>query len=337
MPLAWKRPERPREGPEKPEPSLAQGTFGASAGARDAPASAGRDHPGASERAPERARSSRRPVLWLLGGLDPTGGAGILRDVWTARALLPRAEVGAVVSAWTWQGEGAPARAEARSLGRIAEELAALPRPDAIKVGLVPTSLIDAGLAQLLREVSAAAPIIVDPVLVATDGGELGAGPGELLGLAKIAALVTPNLGEAAALAGGVEGRDPEELLGRLVGRTGLAGPAWLLKGGHSGSADEVVDHLWERGDLRAFRRPRRGGPDPRGTGCALATAIAVGLARRAVGGGGEAPLEASVGEAIAWLDRARQRWRRGRDGQAHLPVGASAVALRDTPSSSRG
>lgn len=316
--------------------SRARGTVGAAAGPRDAPTSAGRDHAGGSGRSLERGRSGRRPVLWLLGGLDPTGGAGILRDVWTARALLPEVEVGAVVSAWTWQGAGAPARAEARALGRIAEELAALPRPDAIKVGLVPASLVAAGLVQLLLEASAAAPIIVDPVLVATDGGELGAGPSELLSLGRIAALVTPNLGEAAALAGGGEGRGPEELLGRLGGRTGLAGPAWLLKGGHSGSADEVVDHLWERGELRAFRRPRRAGPDPRGTGCALATAIAVGLARRAASGGDEAPLAASVGEAIAWLDRARQRWRRGRDGQAHLPVG-SAAALRGTPSSSRG
>ncbi len=336
MPRAWNRPERPREGPGQHEASRPLGIFGAAAGPRDAPTSAGRDHAGACGRSTEGGRSSRRPVLWLLGGLDPTGGAGILRDVWTARALLPGAEVGAVVSAWTWQGAGAPARAEARSLGRIAEEIAALPRPDAIKVGMVPAGLIDAGLAQLLREVSADAPIIVDPVLVATDGGELGAGPRELLALARIAALVTPNLGEAAALAD-VEGRSPEELLCRLGERTGLAGPAWLLKGGHSGSADEVVDRLWERGELREFRRPRRAGPDPRGTGCALATAIAVGLARRAIPGGGEAALAASVGESIAWLDRARLRWRRGRDGQAHLPVGASAAALRDTPSSSRG
>lgn len=312
--------------------SPARGTSGAAAGPRDAPTSAGRDHAGDSGRSLERGRSGRRPVLWLLGGLDPTGGAGILRDVWTARALLPEAEVGAVVSAWTWQGADAPARAEARALGRIAEELAALPRPDAIKVGLVPASLVAAGLAQLLQEASAAAPIIVDPVLVATDGGELGAGPNELLSLARIAALVTPNLGEAAALAGGGEGRDPEGLLCRLGG---LTTSAWLLKGGHSGSADEVVDHLWERGELRAFRRPRRAGPDPRGTGCALATAIAVGLARRAAFGS-EAPLEASVGEAIAWLDRARQRWSRGRDGQAHLPVGP-APGIRGTPSSSRG
>jgi len=298
---------------------------------------------GGSRRSFERGeRGPRRPVLWLLGGLDPTGGAGILRDVWTARALLPGAEVGAVVSAWTWQGGGAPARAEGRPLGRIADELAALPRPDAIKVGLVPACLIDAGFVELLEEVSAAAPIVVDPVLVATDGGELGARPEELLGLARIAALMTPNLGEATALAGRAEGGEAEEVqLRRLGALMGLAGPAWLLKGGHSGSATEVVDRLWECGEVRAFRRPRRAGPDPRGTGCALATAIAAGLARRAgevcAECEAETPLAAAVREAIAWLDQARLRWRRGRDGRAHLPVGGSAAELRDTPSFSRG
>ncbi len=291
-------------------------------------------------------------MLWLLGGLDPTGGAGILRDVWTARALLPGAELGAVVSAWTWQGRGAPARAEARSLGRIAEELAELPQPDAIKVGLVPARLIEAGLVPLLRGLAGPAPIVVDPVLIASDGGDLGARPRELLALAEVAALVTPNYGEAAVLAG-VE-PDPaveSRLAGRLeeLSRRPSA-PAWLLKGGHAAGDDVVADHLWERGALRVFRRPRCAGPDPRGTGCALATAIAVGLARRRwegrgrgftgpgaergapvsdryaerggeEGGERETPLVAAVGEAIAWLNRARLRWRPGPDGRAHLPV----------------
>ena len=281
--------------------------------------------PGAEERA------LGRPVLWLLGGLDPTGGAGLLRDLWTARALLPEAELGAVVSAWTWQGGRAPARAEARPLQRIVDELAALPRPAAVKVGLVPAELIEEGFVEVLERAASGAPIVVDPVLVASDGGGLGARPEELLSLAAVAALTTPNLGEAAALVGGVVDpeREEERLLRRLGELGSPSGSAWLLKGGHSGSVAEVVDHLWERGELREFRRARLPGPDPRGTGCALATAIAVGLARRGRGeieaggdeGVDETPLAAAVGDAIAWLDKARLRWRRGRDGRAHLPV----------------
>jgi hydroxymethylpyrimidine kinase/phosphomethylpyrimidine kinase len=273
---------------------------------------------------------ARAPVVWLLGGLDPTGGAGILRDLWSARAVLPGARVGAVVSAWTWQGGGVRARSEARPGARIVAELAALPRPDAVKVGLLPARLLAAGIGEALIEAARGAPIVVDPVLVATDGGDLGAGVGRLRDLAGAVTLLTPNVPEAQALAGEeAEGvSDPRGLLERLAAilpRDPLGGrPAWLLKGGHATAedADAVVDHLWENGRLIAYRRPRQPGPDPRGTGCALATAIACGLARGL-------SLEAAVGEAIAWLDRARLAWRRGRDGRPHLPVAPAQPLAR--------
>jgi len=272
-----------------------------------------------------------RPVLWLLAGLDPTGGAGLLRDLWTLRMLLPEARVVAVVSAWTWQGHGVPARAEARSLRRITAELARQPRPHVVKVGLLPSALIRQGLIERLEELAGGAPLVVDPVLLASDGGDLGAGPAELRELAGRAALVTPNRGEAAALAACKH--DEPDLVERLGRR--IAGPAWLLKGGHAAGL-EVVDRLWIRGSVREFRRPRLSGPDPRGTGCALASAIAAGLARRiAADPSGvlrtldpqcfaadrDAQLVDAVSEAIRWLDGARLRWRSGPEGAAHLPI----------------
>ncbi|MEZ4380294.1 MAG: bifunctional hydroxymethylpyrimidine kinase/phosphomethylpyrimidine kinase [Nannocystaceae bacterium] len=265
---------------------------------------------------------SGAPVIWLLGGLDPSGGAGILRDHWTARALLPAARVGAIVSAWTWQGQGAPARSEARPLARIVAELRALPRPDAVKVGLVPQTLLAAGLGDALVAAARGAPLVVDPVLVASDGGDLGAGVGALRGLAAAATVMTPNLPEARALLGIPAGSATQPSRGALLdGLAAIAGAtAWLLKGGHveaeSGGeqAGEVADHLRLGGRVVDFRRPRRPGPDPRGTGCALATAIACGLASGR-------PLEAAVAEAITWLDGARTAWRPGRDRRPHLPV----------------
>jgi hydroxymethylpyrimidine/phosphomethylpyrimidine kinase len=53
-------------------------------------------------------------------------------------------------------------------------------------------------------------------------------------------------------------------------------------------------------------------GPDPRGTGCALASAIACELARRL-----ELPLACE--RAIAWLDAARSRLVLGPEGRWHL------------------
>jgi hydroxymethylpyrimidine/phosphomethylpyrimidine kinase len=142
-------------------------------------------------------------------------------------------------------------------------------------------------------------PVVFDPVLAASSGGRLFEGePDALLPLARRASLVTPNAREAAALAGGVvETVEEARGAGRRLVAAGAA--AVLVKGGHL--AGDAVDVLVMRGGPeRAFAAPRAPGPAPRGTGCALATAIAVGLAR-----GQDLP--DAVAAAKAWLlDRIR-------------------------------
>jgi len=69
-----------------------------------------------------------------------------------------------------------------------------------------------------------------------------------------------------------------------------------LVKGGHlGGAAPSVTDVLVSAAGARRVSHPRLAGRTPRGTGCALATAIAVELAR-----GRE--LTAAVGDATEWL-----------------------------------
>lgn len=242
-------------------------------------------------------------TLWLLGGLDPTRGAGIHRDRVTARARDPERARCLAVTALTEQGHGRPARAWAVPEARLRARMRRWPRPSAIKVGLVPDVLASA-VAELVGE--AGAPVVVDPVMRASDGGGLGASAEGLRPLLAVATLITPNLAEARALTGEGEG----EALWRALGR-GRA--AVLLKGGHDLDPSRVVDRLIEGDRITPYARPRVPGPDPRGTGCALSTAIAVALARGAT-------LEHAVGEAIAWLEDERTRWHPGPDGRAHLP-----------------
>lgn len=268
----------------------------------------------ADPRYPRRVSEGRAiAALGLVGGHDPTGGAGVIRDVVTARALAPELRPRVVVSAWTAQGDGAPARAVARPWARVAAEVEAIPKGAVIKVGMVPAALVEAGLVDALRRGGGA--WVVDPVLWASDGGRLGE-VGSARALARGAALVTPNRPEAAALAG-TSAEDPE-LLARVV--EALEGAPVLLKDGHGGGR-EVRDRLWVAGEVHTFARPRLAGPDPRGTGCALATAIAVGMARGL-------SLVAAIGETIAWLDGARQRWRAGPGGAIHLPGAIEEVAI---------
>jgi hydroxymethylpyrimidine/phosphomethylpyrimidine kinase len=121
--------------------------------------------------------------------------------------------------------------------------------------------------------------------------------------------LLTPNRAEAAALAGAAP--DDPDLLARLAER--LPGPALLLKDGHGEDATRVRDRLAISGVVYTLARPRQPGPDPRGTGCALATAIACGLARGR-------PLRHAVSVGVAWLDAVRGWTNPGPDGRAHLP-----------------
>ncbi len=140
-------------------------------------------------------------------------------------------------------------------------------------------------------------PVVVDPVLAASSGGALWQGPLEALWpILRRAALVTPNAPEAAALTGRrIETVADARAAAAALRTAGIA--AVLIKGGHlEKSADgTVTDLLVTTAGEQAFTRPRSAGPCPRGTGCALATAIAVGLAA------GQ-PLAAAVEGATGWL-----------------------------------
>src|SRR5579863_1579964 len=81
-------------------------------------------------------RSGDPPVIVVVGGVDPGGGAGLLRDVATVAALGGRAHP--VETAWTEQGPGlhrVEPRAPEAVGAALAEALAEL-RPAAVKIGM---------------------------------------------------------------------------------------------------------------------------------------------------------------------------------------------------------
>jgi hydroxymethylpyrimidine/phosphomethylpyrimidine kinase len=252
------------------------------------------------------------PQVVVVGGVDPGGGAGLLRDMATARSLGARAH--AIGTAWTEQGPEVH-RVEPRAPAAVRDALAAAVRslrPSAVKIGMAVGPATAVGLVDGLADF--AGPVVVDPVLATSRGGSLWAGsPPDLLPLLRRATLVTPNAPEAAALAGqAVTTVDDAVAAGRfLVGQQGLR--TVLIKGGHLDlAAGQVTDTLVEAGRVSFIRHARASGPGPRGTGCALATAIAVGLGRGR-------PVSQAVEEAIAWLATAiRSAMARG--DEKHLP-----------------
>ena len=156
----------------------------------------------------------------------------------------------------------------------------------AVKVGYVGDGEVIAEVADALGSLVSAVPFIVDPVMSAT-AGSMGSGQSLVAAyrdsLIPLATLVTPNSPELAQLGGG----DPSVLL-----RAGAG--AVLHKGGH-GVGQDVVDELWAGGPPARFVRPRIRCGLVRGTGCALACAIA---ARLALGD----PMSAACEGAGDWL-----------------------------------
>ena len=232
----------------------------------------------------------------LVGGLDPSGGAGVLRDLLTIVALGARGEV--VGTAWTEQGVPATRAIETRAPERVRVALAAaLARvgtaSSAVKIGMVTSAPIAQAIEEALR--SYAGPVVYDPVLRASSGDSLYEGDrSAILALARRSSLLTPNLGEAAWLLDRPV-RSESEARAAAHDLCALGIAAVLVKGGHlKGDATDVL--LSPVGES-ILSSPRIAGPSPRGTGCALATAIAIGLAR------GE-PVEHAVASAKTWMTR---------------------------------
>ena len=247
----------------------------------------------------------KSPRVVIVGGLDPGTGAGVARDMLTAATLSSHSVL--VGTAWTEQGSSSARAIEPRAPERVRLALAvALEKVAAagccVKIGMVATAPIAQAILMALQ--SYPGPIVYDPVLCASSGDPLYDGDREtILALARKVTLLTPNLSEAAWLLDRpVHSESDARESARALQAKGVA--AVLVKGGHlEGDATDVL--LSPSGET-LFSSPRIAGPSPRGTGCALATAIAVELAR------GE-PLERAVAAAKTWLT--------GRIANAH-PIG---------------
>jgi hydroxymethylpyrimidine/phosphomethylpyrimidine kinase len=125
-------------------------------------------------------------------------------------------------------------------------------------------------------------PLVVDPVMVATTGARLLESDALTMlrrRLIPLAALITPNLPEAEALAG-MAIPDVAAMHHAADALLTLGAPAVLLKGGHL-PGEQVVDLLATVDGIELFATPRIASRHTHGTGCTLASAVAAGLAQR--------------------------------------------------------
>jgi hydroxymethylpyrimidine/phosphomethylpyrimidine kinase len=220
-------------------------------------------------------------AVLVIAGTDSSGGAGLVRDVRTLAHFGTAALC--AVTAVTAQSDAQLLAVEVLRPELVRAQIAAaLGRGTvtAVKTGMLATRATVEVVADALAARDSP-PLVVDPVLAASSGGELldVAGRQALIEhLLPRATLLTPNIPEAAALLGSRPGSSEEELLEQARALCARGARAVLLKGGHA-QGTQAVDWLVSRnGSVQRFSAPRAA-VRMRGTGCALASAVAAGLA----------------------------------------------------------
>lgn len=239
-----------------------------------------------------------------IGGLDPSGGAGLLAD---ARACLG-AGVHAlgVATALTAQNTRGVTLVEAVSplmLRAQIETLLSDISPGAIKIGLLPNRETVEILAGILAPLHQKIPIVIDTVFAPTTGaifsdeGTIAAIQTRLLPLATV---VTPNALEAVQLGAArvSDAASMERAARHVLAQSGAKNV--LLKGGHVNDAEFSTDLFFDGAQVFELQARRETGYEVRGTGCLLASALAARLAL------GKSPLESAI-QAKNWLTLAFQ------------------------------
>ncbi len=255
------------------------------------------------------------PVILTVAGSDNSAGAGIQADL---KALSALGTYG--VTALTCVVAEVPGRVSA--IHPLTPEL--VREQMALLFGAFPISAMKTGMlcsgeiaetvcefleAKLPGKEGLRLPVVVDPVMVATSGDPLLTADAVAIyqeRLFPLAALVTPNLDEVAALLGSpVQTFAEMQAAGaELVRRYRVP---FLVKGGHL-RGREAVDLLFYEGRVEEFRAPFFPGISTHGTGCTYSAAIAAGLGRGRALGAAVRDAKALVGRAIA----GHLRWRHG-------------------------
>jgi len=231
-----------------------------------------------------RAVATKTPIALTIAGSDSGGGAGIQADIKTFAAL---GVYGAsVVTALTAQNTRTVSAIHETPPAMVRAQIDAI-RDDldvgAIKIGMLFSAEIVRAVADGLA--GCAAPVVLDPVMIAKSGEALmrdAAIAALRTALAPGAALLTPNLPEAARLLGVAPARDEAAMRAQGRALLELGAGAVLMKGGHAEGADCVDLLVMRDEEVLRLSAPRHPTINTHGTGCTLSAAIAAEIAKGA-------------------------------------------------------
>ncbi len=223
-----------------------------------------------------------RGRVLIVAGSDSGGGAGIQADIKTVTALGGFAAT--AITALTAQDtrdvydiHEVPPDFIRRQMTVVLEDIGA----DCIKTGMLHDEPTIEAVAEVIETLAPEVPLVVDPVMYAKGGAALLKEEARDFlrdRLIPMARVITPNLPEAAFLAG-AEVRRIEDM-DRIADKLLALGPeAVLLKGGHL-EGERLRDLLVTGSERVPFDGLRLSSRNTHGTGCTLASALAAGLAQ---------------------------------------------------------
>lgn len=218
--------------------------------------------------------------MLVIGGHDPTGGAGIIADAQVIFALGVHPVT--VISALTEQDTNRVRSFEVVDTALVLRQIETLTQDikfAAIKIGMLASATMVKALTPMLRNLQI--PIVLDPVLASGVGDSLAdEGLVETICESLLAhvEIVTPNLPELFCLTGTDAKQSPEQLdaAANTLLQTGVKHV--LLTGTHAVTAD-VCNRLYPLN--KSYVWPRLKG-EYHGSGCTLSSAISALLANGA-------------------------------------------------------
>ena len=220
------------------------------------------------------------PVALTIAGSDSGGGAGIQADLRTFAFLGVHgtSAITAITAQNTRDVTGIlelPVELITQQIDAVVDDIGV----QAAKTGMLASAEIIAAVADAIER-HGIRNLVVDPVMVAKGGARLlrdDAVAALRQRLLPLAAVVTPNLPEAAVLLGRpVESLEDRRQAARDL--VAMGARAAVVKGGHA--EGDAVDVFFAGAEIAELRAPRVDTQNTHGSGCVFSAAIAAGLAR---------------------------------------------------------
>lgn len=222
----------------------------------------------------------QKPTAVCFSGLDPSGGAGLLRDL--SVLYSHQIYVMAILTSETVQSSDecfeiqSPACAPSSIFSSLAPTL---PKTWGAKLGLMAISVDE--LSRLMKELKQSPPqcLIWDPISGPTQGVGLHTGESlrnmaKQIGSARTQGydwVISPNWDEFMALTSATTSMQAEELIHASKPILDYGFSSLWLKGGH-GTDDQIRDYWITSNECHLIASHGRSQIKPRGTGCYLSS-----------------------------------------------------------------